>query len=123
LVDKNTEELHELHYQIPPDVLHYEPRFFFGLTATDLIVAAMPAILLIATVGVLPGLLAGVLSISLLKRFERFGNRSLPVYYFQRWRYNTVQREVVLPLIIPPETRMLQFETWDGEDAYRIEAE
>ncbi|MEA2007910.1 MAG: hypothetical protein U9O54_02225 [Chloroflexota bacterium] len=113
----------ELHYQIPPDVLHYEPRFFFGLSATDLLIAAMPSILLIATVGLLPGVLAGVLSLSLLKRFESFGNRSMPVYFFQRWQYNVGQRDVVLPLIIPPETQTLQFESWDGDEVYRIEAE
>ena len=113
----------ELHYQIPPDVLHYEPRFFFGLSATDLLIAAMPAILLIATVGIFPGILAGALSLSLLKRFERFGDRSLPVYYFQRWRYNTVEREVVLPLIIPSEAQSLHFESWEGDAFYKIEAE
>jgi len=116
-------ELHELQYQIPPDVLHYEPRFFFGLTATDLLVAAMPTILLMAAVGVIPGLLAGVVAISLLKRFDSFGNRSFPVYYFQRWQYIRAQRPVTLPLVLPGEAQPLAFETWKGEELFKIETE
>jgi hypothetical protein len=113
----------DLHYQIPPDVLHYEPRYFFGLTATDLLVAAMPAILLIATAGVVAGVLAGVTSLSMLKRFDRFGNRSLPVYVVQRWRYNRMGREVALPLVLPPETEAITFESWEGDERYGIETE
>ena len=116
-------DLQEMSYQIPPDVLHYEPRYVFGLTATDLLIAAMPAVLLIATVGVLAGALAGLGSLSLLKRFDRFGNRSLPVYVFQRWRYNRMERPVTLPLVLPPETQAIAFETWEGDHLYGIETE
>ncbi len=112
-----------LHYQIPPDVLNYEPRYIFGLTATDLLVAAMPSILLMSTVGIIPGLLAGVAALTLLKRFERFGNRSLPVYFVQRWLYNRSQHKVVLPLILPPETQSISFESWEGEELYEIQTE
>lgn len=117
------DDLDDLYYQIPPDVLHYEPRFFFGLTATDLIVAAMPMIFLIALVGVFPGLLAGAVSLSLLKRFDNLGNRSFPVYFFQKWQYNRAQRSVALPLVLPPETQALTFETWGGEKLFKIETE
>lgn len=112
-----------LQYQIPPDVISYEPRYLFGLTATDLLVAAMPSILLMATAGILPGLLAGLLALSLLKRFDRFGDRSLPVYFFQRWLYNRSQQKVVLPLVLPSETQRIAFQSWDGEELYNIETE
>ncbi len=114
-------DLDELRYEIPPDVLHYEPRFLFGLSATDLLVAAIPAILLMAIGLIIPGLLMGIVALSLLKRFDRFGNRSLPVYYIQRWQYNRARRKVVIPLVLPPDTQAMRFETWDGEELFGIE--
>ncbi len=113
----------ELRYHIPPDVLHYEPRFIFGLTATDLLVATVPAMLIGVTLAWSAGVVTGILSLSLLKRFERFGNQSFPVYAFQRWQHTRAARSVHLPLILPPEGEALQFETWDGETLFEIEAE
>ena len=114
-------DLDELQYPIPPDVLHYEPRFIFGLSATDLLVAAIPAILLMAIGLIVPGLLMGAVALSLLKRFDRFGNRSFPVYYIQRWQYNRARRKVVIPLVLPPDAQSMSFETWDGEVLFGIE--
>jgi hypothetical protein len=116
-------DLNELRYPIPPDVLHYEPRFIFGLSATDLLVATIPALLLGTTLGWVAGVVMAVVALSLLKRFERFGNQSLPMYYFQRWQYTRRSRPVHLPLVLPAEAENLQFETWEGDKLFDIEAE
>lgn len=116
-------ELDELHYQLPPDVLHYEPRYYFGLTATDLVIVALPSILVIAVWAIVPGLITAVIGIALLKRFDDFGNRSAPVYFIQKWQYNSRQRKVAVPLILPPESEALSFESWEGETLFGIESE
>ena len=113
----------DLRYHIPPDVLHYEPRFIFGLTATDLLVATIPAMLIGVTLAWGTGIVTGILSLSLLKRFERFGNQSFPMYTIQRWQHTRTPRTVHLPLILPAEVEALQFETWDGDSLFEIETE
>jgi hypothetical protein len=73
--------------------------------------------------GIWIGALVAVSILSLLKRFDHFGNRSAPLYYFQRWQYTRSNRPVHLPLILPPDAGGLQFQTWEGDELFSIEAE
>lgn len=65
-----------MNYRIPPDVLHYEVRLLFGLTAQDIMITGMAILFGIQTLGLIAGLLIGLLALLAVKRYERFGNRS-----------------------------------------------
>jgi len=63
----------DLHYRIPPDILHYEPRLIFGLSATELMIGAMIGMAVMLLVGPISGLVSGALSLLALRRFDNLG--------------------------------------------------
>ncbi len=113
----------ELQYAIPPDVLHFEPRYWFGLSAQDLVIAAFPALLLMNTLGVVPGVLAGGIAILLLRRLDSLGGRSIPVFVLQRLWYLRLPRVVEMPMVLPAEHVSLAIQDWSGQDVAVIHSE
>ncbi len=113
----------ELRYEIPPDVLHYEPRYWFGLTANDLLFAAFPAMLVSYAVHPVVGILLGVLTALSLRRLDGLGGRSLPVYLWQRMRHLRRPRPVEMPLVLPPERVVMRIEDWQGNVVAVIQPE
>lgn len=81
----------ELLYEWPLHILRYETAVFLGLTTLEAMSATMAFLLCVALVphkvlALIAGLLAAGLVLLLLKKQERLGERSLPVYLWQRWR-------------------------------------
>ncbi len=113
----------DLQYPIPPDVLHFEPRYWFGLSAQDLVVAAFPALLAMNTLGLAPGVLVGVLAVLLLRRLDSLGGRSVPVFLVQRLWYLRRPHEVEMPIVLPPERAAMVIEDWSGQGVARIQPE
>ena len=114
------ESVDDLSYDWPPDVLHYETRYFLGLTINELLILALPALLLTILVGIPAGAVAALLGLLALKRFEAFGGRSLPLYLFARLRHARRRETVMLPLILPRGEGELVITTWDDEEMMRI---
>jgi len=113
----------ELRYRIPPDMLHYEPKYFLGLGVQDLMVATMPSILALQFAGPIGAVIVALLMLAGLMRFERFGNRSLLVY-FALWLWHKYRpAPVILPRVMPRQDTRLEVTTWAGERLYTMEVE
>jgi len=114
----------ELQYTIPHDILHYEPRYWFGLTITDMLYAALPAMLILSTTNSALG--AGVsaaLSLAALKRFDYLGNRSFLQYMWGWFRENRKREQIYMPRVMPIREATLQVLTWDDDEIFRLESD
>ena len=111
----------ELRYRLPPDMLHYETKYLFGLGMQDLMVATMPALLMLQVAGPLGAGITAVLMLLGVMRFERFGNRSMIVYgalwLWHKYRPSTV----ILPRVLPRQDARLEVTTWAGDLLYTLE--
>jgi len=117
----DTGNVDDLSCEWPVDVLHYETRYFLGLTLNELIAIAIPTIGLLLVSPVL-GVLAALLGLLMVKRFDALGERSLLAHLVARSLY--ARRDsgtVTLPLILPQgkEAEMI-ITTWDGEEVMSI---
>lgn len=124
MVDRRVESVDDLSYEWPPDVLHYETRYFLGLTMSELLIVSLPAVLLTPFAGIAAGAVCALAGLLLVKRFEAFGGRSLPLYLIA-WLRHARQRETIirLPLILPPGEGGLIITTWEGKEVMRIGGE
>lgn len=108
--DKKNENVDELQYEWPQNVLSYERRFWFGLTANDLMVSTVLGILLfpihplMIPVGALVGLLLSI-------RIEPLGNRRIPAFLVEYLKHRFNRQPVILPLVLPADK---------GEDEFLI---
>jgi len=110
-----------MQYQIPPDVLHYEPRLLFGLTAQDIMVIGMGTLLGIQKFGIIGGLILGVCVFLGAVRFRRFGNLSIFLYLVRSAWYRYRPQDVVLPRVLPDGGSVsLTIYDWDGNERIRI---
>src|SRR5687768_4399109 len=114
----------DLSHEWPPDVLRYDLRFVFGLTVNDLLVIAMPTILLIPLIGLLGGLAGLVAGFLAVRRFESLGERRVTEYLAARLvhTFRDAKEPVLLPLIMPAGLEEIQITTWEGEELARIGA-
>lgn len=113
-----------MRYQIPPDVLHYEVRLIFGLSAKDIMVAGLAVVIGIQRLGVVGGLALGLVTLLAMKRYERLGNRSLLVYLalylWHLWRPG----RALLPRVLPGSGEApLRVHDWDGREMYEVGGE
>lgn len=113
-----------MRYQLPPDVLHYEVRLLFGLTAQDIMIGGLIVILGINKLGVVWGLALGGLALLGLKRYERLGSRS-PLVYLALWGWNRYRpQRVTMPRVLPGGSGVsLTVTDWEGREMYRLEDE
>ena len=112
----------ELRYTLPHDVFHYEPRYFAGLTVTDMFMAAIPAMVVLSILhSILAAVIMAALSLALLKRFDGLGRRSIVAYMFSAEVERRRQRQFVMPQVLPGEGGTLTVTTWDGQELYRLE--
>ena len=113
----------ELRYRLPPDMLHYEPKYLLGLGLQDLMVATMPSILMLQVAGPIGAGMTAALMLLSMVRFERLGNRSLVVYgslwLWHKYRPSTV----ILPRVLPRQDTRLEVTTWDGDLLYTLETD
>ena len=104
-------------------MLHYEPKYFFGLGLQDLVIAAMPSIFALQAGGIIAGAITAVMTLAAMVRFERFGNRSLVVYTAQWLWHKYHPSTVILPRVLPRQETRLEVTTWDGDPLYTLEVD
>ncbi|MEP0805706.1 MAG: hypothetical protein HRF47_09465 [Chloroflexota bacterium] len=111
-----------MRYQIPPDVLHYEVRLLFGLTAQDIMIAGVAVIFGIQRFGIVVGLTLGVLALLGLKRYERLGHRSLLMYAALYLWHRLRPSQALMPRVLPGGgVAQMTVHDWDGQEMYRVE--
>lgn len=110
-----------LEYVVPPDVLHFEPRYILGFTATELVVAGGMAIPALYILGPVAGLIAGVVTLMAVHRLESLGNRSVLTYAFQRVLHNARRREVRIARLLPEGQRKIEILTWDMRPVFGVQ--
>ncbi len=112
-----------LRYRLPPDMLHYEPKYFFGLGLQDLMIATMPSILMLQVAGAIGAAITAALMLAAMVRIERLGNRSIVVYgalwLWHKYRPSTV----ILPRVLPRQETRLEVTTWDNAPLYTLEVD
>ena len=118
----HTNEVDELQYDWPANVLRYESRHLFGLTVNDLLIIALPAAGLMM-ISPLLGLAAGAVGMLLMIRFEGLGDRRLLAYLAARLKHHFNRRPVVLPLIRPVLDAEVIFTDLDGVEIARFGGE
>ena len=113
----------DLSYRLPPDVLHYEPKYFFGLSLQDLMFAVLPALLAMQFGGPVWGLIAGIGMLLGLRRWDNLGNYSGIVYLALLLWYRYRPAEVVAPRVLPVKASRIEVHSWDGKKLFAIEGD
>lgn len=114
-----------MNYRIPPDVLHYEVRLLFGLTAYDIMVSGMVLLFGIQTWGPVVGVILGVLALLAIKKYEGLGNRS-PLVYLGLWLWHRWRpQSVMMPRVLPSggEDLSVTVYDWEGNTLIQLEGE
>ena len=115
--------MNDLRYTIPPDVLHYEARYFLGFGITELLIGTFAGLFGMMMVGT-PGLITfGAVTLLGVRRFEGLGNRSVLEYGIARLLYEMRRPEVVLPRVLPYNSGRIEVHSWEGEILYALESE
>lgn len=113
----------DLTYTLPPDIIHYEVKYFLGFSINELLVAATAGIMVMMLVSAIVGLMVGAVMLVLLRRYEAFGNRTIPAYLLALlWRRVRVVR-VEAPRTFPSIQGRLEILSWDDEPLYSLESE
>jgi len=116
-------ETEDLTYTLPPDIIHYEVKYFLGFSINELLVAATAGITVMMLLSATVGLIVGAVLLVLLRRYEAFGNRTLPAYMLALlWRRVRILR-VEAPRTFPSSQGRLEILTWDDEPLYSLEPE
>jgi hypothetical protein len=111
----------DLRYEWPENVLGYEVRYWGGLTLTDMIAGLLPFVLTMmllpaSVLGLVVGAVAGLAGLVSVKKFDRFGRRSVITYAFARIAHARSAQSVELPIIIPRSGfEEVSVRTWGGE--------
>ena len=113
----------DLSYRLPPDVLHYEPKYIFGLSLQDMLVAVVPALLAINAGGIVWGAIVGFIGIAAMKRWDGFGNRSVVVYVALLLWYRYKPGEVIAPRVLPLHPSRVEVSSWEGDTLFVLEGE
>ncbi len=115
---ESVNDVEDLQYDWPPNVLRYETRYLFGLSVNDMLMIALPSVLLMMIYPLL-GLAGGAIGLLLMIRFEGLGDRRLLAYLIARIKHRFNHRPVVLPLIRPIRDAEVYFTDLDGIELAR----
>lgn len=113
----------DLQYDWPKNILTYESRSFMGMSLQELMMVALPAVIVIAFAqNLILGLMVGVVSFLLVRKFEGLGDRNLIAYLLARLQHMAKQEhQVNLPLILPGgQQEEFVITDLDGEEVMRI---
>ena len=120
-----TQSIDDLTYEWPSNLSQYEARIFLGLTAAEAMAGALAFLLPVGTIqskfGFFIGLVCGIIVLLSIKKFERFGNRSILVFLLLRTAERRQNPEIELPLIMGGSSGRLEVENWEGETIMTIE--
>lgn len=111
--------LQQIVYEWPPNLTQYEAAVFMGLSTSEAVgggMAFMACLMLIPhkVVGGILGAILAVLVVLALKKVERLGNVSFPVFLWKRWRASRQPRPVFLTEIIGARGATIHLEDEDG---------
>jgi len=114
--------INDIHYDWPIDILHYETRYFLGLSLMELMIIALPAVgvalLLQKMLGLFSIVLGAILAVAIffcVRRWAGLGDQTLIAYAF--FSLKTLMRNEIVSLpIIYPATGMdeIRIEDLDG---------
>lgn len=112
----------ELTYEIPPDIVHYEVRTFFGLTIMELLLTALGFIAGYILLGgtILGGLLVSGVVFLFSKRLEVLGDRSIAIYFFGWLQTVLRNQQVMIPRTLPLKGYRIRVREVDA--VYEVEA-
>lgn len=107
--------MEEITYEWPPHVGQYEAKIF-GFTIMEAVAAVMSFLVVMASVdNLFVGLFVGVLALLFIRRLERFGGVSIPVYITHRLRAAYSEEIMELPLITTQShSGVVEIEDWEG---------
>ncbi len=121
---KQSNDVDELTYEWPSNILKYETKFWAGLTITHMLAMALPFLLITLifnqtghpAIGAVLGVVGALAGLLVTRPFEKFGGMSLPVYLTRRF-VDARQRPIIeMPMIMPSTgDEQIIIETWDGE--------
>ena len=114
--------MEEITYEWPPHVGQYEAKIF-GFTIMEAVAAVMSFLVVMASVdNLFAGLIAGVIALLFVRRLERLGGVSLPVYITYRLRAAYSNEVMELPLITTQShSGVVEMEDWEGSTVAVIE--
>ena len=111
----------ELNYQVPPDILHYETKYFMGFGMNEVMAGLIVGMIFMTANSPLLGLLAGGLTLIAMRRFDGLGSRSVVTYLvawaWYRWR----PQSLLMPRTLPPGAARLEISSWAGEPMFVID--
>ena len=113
----------DLQYDWPKNILAYESRGFLGLSLQELLIVALPAVMVSAFLGNLVlGMVVAVISFLLVRKFEGLGDRNLIAYLLARLQHLAQkEHQVNLPLILPAgQQEDFVITDLDGEEVMRV---
>lgn len=114
----------ELRYDLPQNILLYEQRFWGGLTLPEMFAGVFPfmgGIMLIQGVGgMIAGAIGALLGFLAMKKFERFGGRSLVGYLIARWLHRRRKPSIKMRRIFPAGHGQVIILGEDGETKMEI---
>lgn len=111
----------ELSYRLPPDVLHYEPTYFFGLSLQDMLIVVVPSLIAINAAGIVWGAIVGLIGLLAMKRWDMFGNRSVVIYFALLLWYRYRPGEVTAPRVLPLHPSRVEISSWEGNKLFVLE--
>lgn len=113
----------ELTYHLPPDILHYEPKYYFGLSLQEMMAAVLPSMGVMFIFGPVLGAITAIGMILGLRRWENFGNRSVLVYLglFVWYRYRP--GEISIPRVLPLHPSRVEVANWEGQTLFVLEGD
>lgn len=118
-------QVDDLQYDWPVNILTYESRMFLGLSLQELLIVALPAVMILMVMGnLILGGIAALLSFLLVRKFEGLGDRNLIFYALARVQHNAQkENRVALPMILPGgQQDAFVITDLDGEEVMRIGA-
>ena len=111
----------ELNYQVPPDILHYESKYFLGFGMSEVMAGLIVGMLFMLGNSPVTGLIAGAFTLVAMRRYDGLGNRSVVMYLgawiWYRWR----PQNVIMPRTLPPGAARLEITSWDGDPMFVID--
>lgn len=106
-------------YEFIPNIDNYEPTLFLGLTIYELGGVAgaflLPMMAIQSVIGLLLGVICAIAAFALLKRFERLGNLSFPVYLFKRTMNSFTNAQVTLAHLHPNIVAEVKVSDFEGQ--------
>ncbi len=112
----------DITYDWPPHVGQYDAKIF-GFALMEAIAAVMAFLVIMATTGsIILGVIVGVLALLFVRKIERLGGVSVPVYIYHRLHAAYSKEMMELPLITThSHDGVVEIEDWEGGTVAVIE--